>query len=479
MRRFAVLALLLALCSSVMAQEAYVEGNYLAFSSIDAYDRYASNEADRSYLYYYTYYDSNVTSRAEMQEGSANDEEVYPDFLNLVLNQDNIMRISTFLVKVDLDNGFALAINANQPNAYWSLVYNDWSAPGMLYFDGESDDALEQLENIENGGWMVATSAPRKAALERAKLDKKPHGPRLTTNVAPRMTTNGCSGASRQKCDNYVIWDQIPRTPATVNCAYDLYRMDYKVVYQKFIFYFSLQSKQKSATDCQSTNWITSPGYDAHMRLDGNVRYHKRCGPEVVQHQVYETVDRVQNWRPYEGSRSLSSYDFSATFSIGHPNTSAYATTKSCSIIDGYTPGGGGTATHAGMTWSALENRTGVVHVGSDGTTNAYNGDTPVTTSLPVLCLRQDGSAAPSNISPDFYNGWTGGPVAITGAVAGSTLTSRAAGDALCSSTFGANWRMAEFHDGNGGWSYWGFGNIAVGQRFWVAINDQAANPWN
>jgi hypothetical protein len=38
---------------------------------------------------------------------------------------------------------------------------------------------------------------------------------------------------------------------------------------------------------------------------------------------------------------------------------------------------------------------------------------------------------------------------------------------------------MAEFHDGGGGWSYWGFGNIQIGRRFWVAINDQNANPWN
>jgi hypothetical protein len=38
---------------------------------------------------------------------------------------------------------------------------------------------------------------------------------------------------------------------------------------------------------------------------------------------------------------------------------------------------------------------------------------------------------------------------------------------------------MGEFHDGNGGWTWWGRGSINSTTRFWVAINDQPANPWN
>jgi len=145
-------------------------------------------------------------------------------------------------------------------------------------------------------------------------------------------------------------------------------------------------------------------------------------------------------------------------------------------------------ASHAGMSWVSLEQRTGgVVHVGRDAQTNAYNGDTPATSSLPVLCLLVNNSAVPAGITPDFNNGWAKGSVALTAAVAGSQLTSRAAADAICAARFGAGWRMAEFHDGwygtnlssSGGWSYWAYGTIPVGTRFWTAINDQPANPWN
>ncbi|HEY0639116.1 MAG TPA: S8 family peptidase [Pseudonocardiaceae bacterium] len=130
------------------------------------------------------------------------------------------------------------------------------------------------------------------------------------------------------------------------------------------------------------------------------------------------------------------------------------------------------------MTWTLLARQwnADVVDVGSDSKTNAYTGDTAVGTSLPVLCLRQDGRAVPPGVSPTFNNGWARGEVRLTAPVAGSGLTSRATADALCSGQFGAGWRMAEFHDGGGGWAYWAAGDIG---RMWVAINNQPANPWN
>jgi hypothetical protein len=136
-------------------------------------------------------------------------------------------------------------------------------------------------------------------------------------------------------------------------------------------------------------------------------------------------------------------------------------------------------ATHAGMTWTVLQQIPGVVHVGTDAQTNPYNGDTPAAATLPVLCLNVDNSPVPAGITPDFYNGWARGSLALTPPVPGSQLTSPGAADALCAANFGPAWRMAEFHDGGGGWSYWGFGNLPVGTRFWTAINDQPANPWN
>ncbi|WP_158502073.1 S8 family peptidase [Vitiosangium sp. GDMCC 1.1324] len=144
-------------------------------------------------------------------------------------------------------------------------------------------------------------------------------------------------------------------------------------------------------------------------------------------------------------------------------------------------------ATHAGMTWVSRQQRTdGVVLVGNDSQTNAYNGDTPATTALPMLCLLVDNSPVPTGITPSFNPGWARGQVRTTPPIRGTELVSRAAADSICAANFGTGWRMAEFHDGrygaalssSGGWSYWARGTIPVGTRLWVAINDQTANPW-
>ncbi len=149
-------------------------------------------------------------------------------------------------------------------------------------------------------------------------------------------------------------------------------------------------------------------------------------------------------------------------------------------------------ATHAGMSWSLQQtwfNLYMYFRPGADSFTNPYSGDTPPSASLPVLCLLVDNRPTPSGLTPDFYTGWSKGIVALSPPVSGSQLTSRARADGICASAFGAGWRMGEFHDGwygpnlsqSGGWSFWGIGGAFPFNpgRFWVAINDQAANPWN
>ncbi|WP_378273108.1 S8 family peptidase [Amycolatopsis samaneae] len=130
-----------------------------------------------------------------------------------------------------------------------------------------------------------------------------------------------------------------------------------------------------------------------------------------------------------------------------------------------------------GMTWTVLGQVDGSVRVGADSRTDAYHGDTTVDQSLPVLCVLKDGRPKPGNV-PDQYSGWLGGQTQATPPVPGAVLTSPAQGDVVCAETFGAGWRLAEFHDA-GGWSFWGNGSIPAGTRFWTAINDQPANPWN
>ncbi|MBC2876379.1 MULTISPECIES: hypothetical protein [Streptomyces] len=140
------------------------------------------------------------------------------------------------------------------------------------------------------------------------------------------------------------------------------------------------------------------------------------------------------------------------------------------------------------MTWTLLaDGPSGTVQVGGGPLSNPYQGDTATTTALPLLCLKVDGRPVPAGITPGFYAGWARGTVAATAPIRGSRLSSRAVADGVCANNFGAGWRMAEFHDGrygtnlesSGGWSFWADGDVPAGTRFWTAINDQPANPWN
>ncbi len=150
----------------------------------------------------------------------------------------------------------------------------------------------------------------------------------------------------------------------------------------------------------------------------------------------------------------------------------------------------GGTAlsnagSHAGLTWSVRGQQGNVLLVGTDASSNVYQGDTPASAVLPLLCLKVDGRPVPAGVTPDFYHGWAEGEVNFTAPVSGTLLSSRAAADARCAGAFGADWRMGEFHDGrangvSGGWNFYANGStLPANARFWAAINDQAANPWN
>lgn len=132
-----------------------------------------------------------------------------------------------------------------------------------------------------------------------------------------------------------------------------------------------------------------------------------------------------------------------------------------------------------GMTWVKLSHEAtySTDKVGCPSC-NPYTGDTVCTTPLPVLCIRQDSSPNPGLVI-SFYDGWAAGNIHVTPAVAGTSLTSLSVANNLCVSYFGPGYRMAEFHDGLGGWNWSAYGNISNASPFWVYINDQPANCWN
>ncbi len=137
-----------------------------------------------------------------------------------------------------------------------------------------------------------------------------------------------------------------------------------------------------------------------------------------------------------------------------------------------------------GMTWVVLNQYNGVVRIGADRKTNPYRGDAGCEQRHSMLCMKQDFRGAPG---AEYLEGWSGAVVEATEPIPGTRLHSQDAADSICKNTFGHEYRMAEFHDGNAGvdvgefsgWDFWAYGGLEPGHRFWVRINDQPANPWD
>ncbi|EPX54986.1 Flagellar hook-length control protein FliK [Cystobacter fuscus DSM 2262] len=100
-------------------------------------------------------------------------------------------------------------------------------------------------------------------------------------------------------------------------------------------------------------------------------------------------------------------------------------------------------------------------------------------TALPVLCIKNDGSPTRAGLYTDFYSGWVHGHIATTQPIPGTWLSSQATADQICVNYFGTGWRMAEHHDGGGGWGFHAYGDIRNDTKFWVRIINQPANCWN
>lgn len=145
-----------------------------------------------------------------------------------------------------------------------------------------------------------------------------------------------------------------------------------------------------------------------------------------------------------------------------------------------------GRAQCKGMTWTVLKQQDGLVLVGSDALTNPYSGDTNCNERLPILCINVEGFSPPANANGNNYSeSWSGANVKQTYPFTGHDINTRDKANQRCVEVFGEGWRIAEFHDGalgtagTDGWKLWAYGGLTNNRRFWVSINDQAANPWS
>lgn len=141
---------------------------------------------------------------------------------------------------------------------------------------------------------------------------------------------------------------------------------------------------------------------------------------------------------------------------------------------------------------------------------NAYKGDTKITEKRHILCITPGNAPEPAVYNArfsahKFYYNWSGAKIGLSKRRIGSTITSRAVGDQFCKADLNdSQARMIEHHDNKvGGWNVGGFihpnskapaklrlpkapnnateaeKNKLKPHKFWAAIRNQKANPWN
>lgn len=287
---------------TVFSQMPTANGNVMNFASVTDYESFTENEATWGSLRNVAQQSNTVTTLAELESGSGKDADtLYPDFLKEVLNTDFIFQIGNYLIKIDMVNQRGLILASNSLNAYVSLTQNNFDAPGLMILDIEDESGLELLEALETNR---TTSADYKNFLE---------------------TERRCRGAARRKDEAIPEWT-VTNEPCDIQNSGTIgktYGMDNKVVYQKAIFYFSLQSKTRSIYRCTfGGSWANSEMYYyVDLKLLGNVKYRRRCEAEISKTEDLEEDfmgggDGILHWRPYSGGRSLSHYDFTVSFGI-------------------------------------------------------------------------------------------------------------------------------------------------------------------
>ncbi len=310
------------------SQAPTANGNVMNFSAVASYEPYAENESTWSSLRTIAQQSSTLTTKAEQEaaEVTRNVDTLYPEFLKEVLNTDYIFQIGNYLIKIDLVNDRGLMIASGNTDAYSSLVNNNLSATGMMVLDGDEEFGLELLEALANNttsteGYESFLNAERVCAGAKRKVDKA---------IETWVETNDPCDVGQQTTTGIT------------------YGMDNKLVYQKAIFYFSLQSKIRSIYRCTfGGSWTFSPiSVFVDLKLAGTVKYRKRCESEVnMNADLYEGYfgggDGILHWRPYGGGRSLSHYDFNVDFGIRpaqdrNPNPPPYIPSRHYRIVYGY-----------------------------------------------------------------------------------------------------------------------------------------------
>ena len=275
------------------SQRVELKGNYLNFPTIADYEYFANNPENRGVI------DMFSETTLLKNQGTLSDE--IPEFLLSILNQDFIVKIGSYLIRLDFLGKRGLAINLKHEDAYNRLLQGNSRDENIMLFSMQTDNALEILEAIEAGS-----------------LKEDDYKTALGINQNVEGALNRCVNPDGQEVKRFSPWGNERQLKDCKIDGISVLWGDLKLVYQKALIYFSLQSKEKCREACKlGGDPATAGTVSVFMFLQGTVRYQACTRNEI--HDARNSnfsYTNEKSWRPYEGSRRLIRYDFTVQFKM-------------------------------------------------------------------------------------------------------------------------------------------------------------------
>jgi hypothetical protein len=214
-------------------------------------------------------------------------DDLYPEYLQEILNDDSIVQIGRFYIKVDLVNDKGLVVDAGSADAYSKLKNSNpkTNDPAIMLFD-QDEEVIDVLTWIENGG------SYEEYLLQKGGI----HAPIFCFDT-------GAKQAKDKRVDYY-------------DANSSKVRFKTEVSYQKAIIYFRLHAEGKAQKKLLFL-WVSDGNTALTLKyFDRWVQRCKRLEQPGESNSLSGVAGPKVKYTAYEDVKSLRQYEMECVFAI-------------------------------------------------------------------------------------------------------------------------------------------------------------------
>jgi len=127
--------------------EVFFKSNFLAFKTVESYKKTIGDLSEEKTLVNLKQINQNPLRN--LKKSTSLDEDLYPEFLLTILNEDKIVQIGEWIIKVDMEKNIVSVINEENYDLVDNLI--EGVTNKKIYQFSTSDDVLDLLEDGSKG----------------------------------------------------------------------------------------------------------------------------------------------------------------------------------------------------------------------------------------------------------------------------------------------------------------------------------------